>query len=81
MKKNHIIYKPNNNSTHKAQIVKIDNSKYAVVKPLKNKFIKLDTVFFSVYQTRLQSFSHLELRDHLLHHILKNEIDGIELKT
>ena len=73
MKKNHIIYKPNNNSTHKAQIVKIDNSKYAVVKPLKNNFIKLDKL--------LQSFSHLELRDHLLHHILKNEIDGIELKT
>ena len=29
----------------------------------------------------LQSFSQIEVRDHLLHHILKNKIDGIELKT
>ena len=29
----------------------------------------------------LQSFSQIDLRDHLLHHILKNKIDGIELKT
>ena len=71
--KNKIIYRSNNNSTHKAQIVKIDNDGYAAIKPLKDKFIKLNKL--------LQSFSHLELREHILHTILKNKMDGIELKT
>ena len=71
--KNKIIYRSNNNSTHKAQIVKIDNDGYAAIKPLKDKFIKLNKL--------LQSFSHLELREHILHIILKNKMDGIELKT
>ena len=58
---NKIIYKPNNISVNKARVVKIDNSKYVAVKPLKNKFIKLDKL--------LQSFSHLELREHIIQNI------------
>ena len=71
--KNKIIYKPINISVNKAQIVKIDNDGYAAIKPLKDKFIKLNKL--------LKSFSHLELREHILQNILKNKIDGIELKT
>ena len=40
--KNIIIYKPNNNSVNKVQIVKIENDGYAAIKPLKDKFIKLN---------------------------------------
>ena len=71
--KNKIIYKPINISVNKAQIVKIDNDGYAAIKPLKDKFIKLNKL--------LKSFSHLELREHILQNILKSKIDGIELKT
>ena len=39
---NNIVYtSSNNNSTNKAQIVKLKDNRYAVVKLLKNKFIKL----------------------------------------
>ena len=58
---NNIIYLPKNNSINKAQIVKLQNNKYAAVKPLKNKFIKLNKI--------LESFSHLELREHILQNI------------
>ena len=51
----------------------MQNNKYAAVKPLKNKFIKLNKI--------LESFSHLELREHMLQNILKNKIEGIEFKT
>ena len=40
---------------------------------LKNKLIKLDEL--------LKSFSHLELREHIIQNILKNKIEGIEFKT
>ena len=70
---NNITYMPNNNSTNKAQVAKINNYRYAAVKPQKNKFIKLNEL--------LKSFSHLELREHILQNILKNKIDGIEIKT
>ena len=62
--KNKIIYRSNNNSTHKAQIVKIDNDGYAAIKPLKDKFIKLNKL--------LKSFSHLEIREHILQNSLRN---------
>ena len=71
--KDKIIHKPNNNSTHKVQIVKIENDGYAAIKPLKDKFIKLNEL--------LKSFSHLELREHMIQNILKHKIEGIELKT
>ena len=72
---NNIVYTSSNNnySTSKAQIVKLKDNRYAAVKPLKNKFIKLNKI--------LESFSHLELREHMLQNILKNKIEGIEFKT
>ena len=70
---NNIIYMPNNNSINKAQIVKINNNRYAAVEPLKNKFIKLDEL--------LESFSHLELREHVIQNFLKNKKERIEFKT
>ena len=71
--KNKIIYKPNNISVNKARIVKIDDDRYAAIKPLKDKFIKLNEL--------LNSFSHLELGEYILQNILKNKIEGIKLKT
>ena len=71
--KSKIIHKPNNNSIHKAQIVKINNDRYAAIKPFKNKFVKLDEL--------LESFPHIELREYMLQNILKNKINGIEIKT
>ena len=73
MKKKKIIYKPNNISVNKARIVKIDDDRYATIKPLKDKFIKLNEL--------LNSFSHLELGEYILQNILKNKIEGIKLKT
>ena len=70
---NNIVYTSSNNSTNKAQIVKLKDNRYAAVKPLKNKFIKLNKI--------LESFSHLELSEHMLQNILKNKIEGIEFKT
>ena len=61
--KNKIIYKPNNISVNKARIVKIDDDRYATIKPLKDKFIKLNEL--------LNSFSHLELGEYILQNILK----------
>ena len=68
-----IIYSSENNSTQKAHIVKWNNYRHATIKPLKNKSIKLNEI--------LKSFTHLELREHLIQYILKNKIDGINLKT
>ena len=53
---NNIIYSSRNNSANKVQIVKSKNNRYAAIKPLKNKFIKVDKL--------LESFSHIELREH-----------------
>ena len=66
---NNIVYTSNSNSTNKAQIVKLKDDRYAAIKPLKNKFIKLNKI--------LESFSHTELREHILQNILKNKIEGI----
>ena len=68
-----IVYMPNNNSTNKAQIVKINNYKYPATEPCKNKFVKLDEL--------LKFFLHIELREYILQKILKNKIEGIKLKT
>ena len=67
---NNKIYASKNDGTNKGQITKLKNNRYATIKPLKNKFIKLDRL--------LQSFSHIELREHMLQNILKNKIDDIE---
>ena len=65
------IYMTKSNSTNKAQIAKLKNNRYAALKLLKNKFIKLDKI--------LASFSHIELREHIQQNILKNKIDNIEI--
>ena len=70
---NKILYSTKNNSTSKAQRVKLKNDRYAAIKPLKNKFIKLDKL--------LESFSHIELREHILQSILKNKIDEVKIKN
>ena len=70
---NKILYSPKNNSTNKVQIVKLKNDRYSVIKQLKNKFIKLNKL--------LESFSHIELREHILQKILKNKIDEVEIKN
>ena len=67
------IYSSKNNSTNKAQIAKLKNNRYAALKPLKNKFIKLDRL--------LAFFPHTESRKHMLQNILKNKIDEVEIKN
>ena len=56
-------YAPKNNSTNKPQIVKLKNDRYAAIKSLKNKFMKLDKL--------LASFSHVNFKQHMLQNILK----------
>ena len=65
---NKILYTSKSNSTNKVQIVKLKDNRYAAIKPLKNKFIKLNNL--------LESFSHIELREHILQNILKNKIEN-----
>ena len=49
------------------------NDRYVAIEPLKNRFIKLDRL--------LASFSHIELREHMLPNILKNKIDDFEIRN
>ena len=56
------IYTSRNNSTIKAQIVKLqNNNRYAALKPFKNKFVKLDEI--------LRSFSEKGLKEYLINRI------------
>ena len=51
---NKIIYSPNNyNTLNKAQVPKINNDRYAAIRPIKDNYIKLKEL--------LQSFSRSEL--------------------
>ena len=68
---NKIIYVTKNNGTNKTQILKLRNNRYAALKPLKNKFIKLDKV--------LAFFSHKELRERILQYIFKNKINDVDI--
>ena len=47
------------------------NDRYAAIKSLKTKFIKLDKL--------LASFLHIELREHMLQNIFKNKTDEVEI--
>ena len=47
-----------NNCANKAQIVQLKDNRYAALKPVRSKFIKLDRI--------LTSFSHEELREYIL---------------
>ena len=53
---------------NKAQKAKLKNNRYAAIKPLKNKFIKLIK--------SLESLSHIELTEYLQQYILKNKIEN-----
>ena len=70
-KNNKKIYLTKSNSNNKTQTVKLTKNSYASLKPLKNKFIKLDKV--------LASFSHKELREHILQYILKNKMNDVHI--
>ena len=61
------IYITKNNSANKAQIVQLKNNRYASLKPIKNKFIKLDKM--------LTFFSHKESKEHMLKRIITNDFD------
>ena len=63
----------NNNNNNKAQIAKINNYRYTAIKPFKNKFVKLDKL--------LKCFSHIELKEYILHNILTNKIGIIQIET
>ena len=59
------IYTTRNNSADKAKIIHLKYNIYAAIKPLKNKFMKLDKI--------LKSFSNKELREHILNSINSND--------
>ena len=67
-----VAYMSKNNSINKVQIVKINNHKYAAIKPLRNKFVNLNKI--------LESFSHIKLREYILPNIL-NKIEETEFKA
>ena len=69
---NKMLYSPNNNSANKAKIVKINNCRYAAIKPLKDKLIKLNEL--------LKSVSQLELREYFLQRIELKDIKLINLR-
>ena len=48
-----ILYRPSNIGNNKAQVVKLKDNRYAAIKQIKNKYIKLKEI--------LQSFSHEEI--------------------
>ena len=66
---NEIIYFSNNNGSIKANTVKTNEYRYAAIKPIKNKSIKLNEF--------IQLHYHHELRDYLFENVLKM-IDNIE---
>ena len=59
------IYTAKDDSTNKAHIVQLKNNRYVELKPLKNKFMRLDKM--------LKSFSHKELKEYILNCIHTND--------
>ena len=59
------IYRTKNDSANKAYIVQLKNNRYAALKPLRNKFMRLEKM--------LKSFSHKELKEYILSHIDLND--------
>ena len=59
---NKIIYTSNNNSNNKPMIIKINNYRYAAIKPPRDKFRKLNDL--------LRSYSHSELKEFILQKIV-----------
>ena len=56
---NKIIYTPSNNTNHKVTIIKINNYRYAAIKPPRDKFRELHDF--------LRPYSHSELKEFILH--------------
>ena len=52
----------------KRRQLNLKDNRYAAIEPFKNTFIKLNNL--------LESFSHIELREHTLQNFLKNEIEN-----
>ena len=59
------IYTTKNDRANKAYIVQLKNNRYAALKPLKNKFMRLEKM--------LKSFSHKELKEYISNHIYAND--------
>ena len=59
---NEQIYKPTNNSNKTANIIKINNNRYHLIKPQKDKYLKLEEL--------LKSFTQKELKDYILSKII-----------
>ena len=60
------VYSSNNTTNNKATIVKLKDYRYATIKPMKNKYIRLKEI--------LQSFSHKEICDMIMQKIIFNNI-------
>ena len=59
------IYHSKNDSANEAPIVQLKNNTYAALKPLKNKFMRLNKM--------LKSFSYKQLKEYILSHINSND--------
>ena len=59
------IYTTKNDRANKTYIVQLKNNRYAALKALKNKFMRLEKM--------LKSFSHKELKEYILNHIYAND--------
>ena len=62
-----IVYSPSNTNNSEAVIIKLKNNRYAALKPIKNKYIKLKEI--------LQSFTHKEISDFIKKKIITDGID------
>ena len=62
-----IVYSPSNTNNNEAVIIKLKNNRYATLKPIKNKYIKLKEI--------LQSFTHKEISDFIKKKIITDGID------
>ena len=59
-----ILYRPSNIGNNKAQVVKLKDNRYAAIKQIKNKYIKLKEI--------LQSFSHEEITNIIYSNVYTN---------
>ena len=66
-----ILYRPSNIGNNKAQVVKLKDNRYAAIKPIKNKYIKLKEI--------LQSFSHEEITNIIMQKIIHNKRHDVSM--
>ena len=65
-----IVYSPSNTTSNKAVIVELKNNRYAALKPIKNKYVKLKEI--------VRSFSYKEISDIIMKNIITDSIDRNE---